>query len=46
VAGDARVLDVRALSAFAESSADENERDYEAITEAVGVGRIAAATGL
>jgi hypothetical protein len=33
----------RALAAFAEAYADQNERDYEALQEAVGEGRVEAA---
>jgi hypothetical protein len=36
----------RALAAFAESYADQNERDYETLTEAVSDGRIKAETGV
>jgi Uncharacterized protein conserved in bacteria (DUF2252) len=36
----------RALASFAEAYADQNERDYTALTEAVASGRIAAETGL
>ena len=36
----------RALAAFAEAYADQNERDYRALQEAVTSGRIAAETGL
>jgi uncharacterized protein (DUF2252 family) len=36
----------RALASFAEAYADQNERDYEALKEAVGSGRLAAETGL
>jgi uncharacterized protein (DUF2252 family) len=36
----------RALSAFAESYADQNERDYAALKEAVDSGRVRAETGL
>jgi hypothetical protein len=36
----------RALAAFAESYADQNERDYHALQEAVKSGRVAAETAL
>ena len=36
----------RALALFAESYADQNERDYEALTKAVSDGRIKAETGV
>jgi uncharacterized protein (DUF2252 family) len=36
----------RALSAFAESYADQNERDYNALTKAVESGRVDEASGL
>ena len=36
----------RALAAFAEAYADQNERDYKALQEAVTSGRIVAETGL
>jgi uncharacterized protein (DUF2252 family) len=36
----------RALSAFAEAYADQNERDYSALQEAVASGRVVAETGL
>ena len=36
----------RALASFAESYADQNERDYEAVREAVASGRLEAASGL
>jgi uncharacterized protein (DUF2252 family) len=36
----------RALAAFAEAYADQNERDYEALRHAVDSGRITAETGL
>ncbi len=36
----------RALASFAEAYADQNERDYDALKEAVGSGRLAAKTGL
>ncbi len=36
----------RALSAFAEAYADQNERDYNALQEAVASGRVVAETGL
>ncbi len=36
----------RALTSFAESYADQNERDYAALKEAVAAGRITAETGL
>ncbi len=36
----------RALASFAEAYADQNERDYDALREAVTSGRVAAETGL
>jgi hypothetical protein len=36
----------RALARFAEAYADQNERDYAALEEAVGSGRVKAETGL
>ena len=36
----------RALASFAESYADQNERDYDALQEAVASGRVTAETGL
>jgi uncharacterized protein (DUF2252 family) len=36
----------RALSSFAEAYADQNERDYSALKDAVAAGRITAETGL
>ena len=36
----------RALDTFAETYADQNERDYEALKEAVASGRVKAETGL
>jgi hypothetical protein len=36
----------RALAAFAEAYADQNERDYEVLKEAVDSGRVAASLGL
>ena len=36
----------RALAAFAETYADQNERDYRALQEAVGKGQVAAQMGL
>ena len=36
----------RALASFAEAYADQNERDYQALREAVASGRLAAETGL
>ena len=36
----------RALASFAEAYADQNERDYRALQEAVASGRVAAETGL
>jgi hypothetical protein len=36
----------RALTSFAEAYADQNERDYSALQEAVATGRIVAETGL
>ncbi len=35
----------RALATFAEAYADQNERDYEAVSEAVASGRLVAETG-
>jgi uncharacterized protein (DUF2252 family) len=43
--GTSRVFD-QALAAFAESYADQNERDYNALQQAVESGRITAQTGL
>jgi uncharacterized protein (DUF2252 family) len=43
--GTSNVFD-RAIEAFAEAYADQNERDYEALTHAVRAARVAAATGL
>jgi hypothetical protein len=43
--GSGDVFD-RALAAFAEAYADQNERDYDAIRHAVESGRIVAETGL
>jgi hypothetical protein len=36
----------RAVAAFAEAYADQNERDYTAVRDAVASGRIVAETGL
>ena len=36
----------RAIAAFAESYAEQNQRDYEALQKAVGDGRVTAQTGL
>ena len=36
----------RAVASFAEVYADQNERDYNALREAVASGRLAAETGL
>ncbi len=36
----------RALAEFAEAYADQNERDYEALQNAVAEGRVVAETGL
>ena len=36
----------RALASFAEAYADQNERDYNALREAVSSGRVASETGL
>ena len=36
----------RAILDFSKAYADQNERDYEALTEAVNSGRIKAETGL
>jgi hypothetical protein len=36
----------KALAAFAEAYADQNERDYDAIRRAVASGRIVAETGV
>jgi len=36
----------RALAAFAESYADQNQRDYEALKQAEATGRITVETGL
>ena len=35
-----------AVADFAEAYADQNERDYQALADAVGSGRIKAQTGL
>jgi len=43
--GSGETMD-RALAAFAETYADQNERDFEAVREAVDSGRIAAEVGL
>ncbi len=34
------------MAAFAEAYADQNERDYDALREAVASGRVAAETGV
>jgi uncharacterized protein (DUF2252 family) len=36
----------QALGAFAETYADQNQRDYEALQDAVGTGRVKATTGV
>jgi predicted alpha/beta hydrolase len=36
----------RAMASFAESYADQNERDYQALVDAVDSGRVTAETGL
>ena len=36
----------RALAEFAEAYADQNERDYDTLTEAVKAGKIKAVTGV
>ena len=36
----------KAISIFAEAYADQNERDYRALTDAIASGRIEATTGL
>ena len=36
----------RAISSFAEAYAEQNERDYQALVDAVASGRITAATGI
>ena len=36
----------RAVAHFSEAYADQNQRDYDALTQAVKSGRIAAQTGL
>jgi hypothetical protein len=36
----------RAIAAFAESYADQNERDYAALKEAVASSRLSAETGI
>jgi uncharacterized protein (DUF2252 family) len=43
--GSAEVFD-RAIAAFAEDYADQNERDHRALLEAIDVGRLEAKTGL
>jgi uncharacterized protein DUF2252 len=43
--GKSRTFD-QALADFAEVYADQNERDYEALRDAVDAGRIKAETGL
>jgi hypothetical protein len=36
----------RALAAFAEAYADQNDEDYDALVKAVETGRVTAQTGL
>jgi hypothetical protein len=43
--GKGDVID-KALAEFAETYADQNERDYEALENAVESGRVVAETGL
>ena len=43
--GNGDVFD-RAIADFADAYADQNERDYEALVDAVKSGRIVAQTGL
>jgi hypothetical protein len=43
--GSGAVFD-RALTAFAEAYAEQNERDFQALQAAVAAGRVAAETGL
>jgi hypothetical protein len=43
--GTSGVFDT-AVAAFAEAYADQNERDYKALTDAIASGRIEAKTGL
>jgi len=43
--GSGDVFD-RALAGFAEAYADQNERDYAALADAVGAGDVAAETGV
>jgi hypothetical protein len=43
--GSADVFD-RAIAAFAEAYAEQNERDYTALLEAIRSGRVKATTGL
>jgi hypothetical protein len=43
--GGSDVFD-NALATFAETYADQNERDYRSLQEAVASGRVAAETGL
>jgi hypothetical protein len=43
--GTSRAFD-NALAEFAESYADQNERDYDALRQAVKVGRVTAVTGM
>ena len=43
--GTSEVFD-RAMAAFAETYADQNERDYAALKQAVDSGRVTAETGL
>ena len=43
--GSGDVFD-RAITAFAEDYADQNERDYRALLEAIDSGRVEARTGL
>jgi hypothetical protein len=43
--GSGAVFD-KAIAAFAEAYADQNERDHQALTNAVEIGRLQATTGL
>jgi len=43
--GTSRAFD-EAIAAFAESYADQNERDYDALGRAVESGRVSAETGV
>ena len=43
--GSSEVFD-RGIAVFPEAYADQNERDYQALLDAVSTGRIAAQTGL